>query len=313
MIDDRRIERFMDGFLGYGNGDAPLWFIGMEEGGGNSVDEIALRIATWEKRGHRRIEDLKEYHACLSDDFPTLASYFVSDRKAPLQGTWRGLIRILLQAKGLTATPESIREYQVTRWGRTNGEVRLLNLLPLPAPSINHWPYADCTALPELQTRRFYKQVWEPRRIEAIRQAIRLYGPRDVVMFGLSNIRAWDKIAGGKLERHEIPGVWYGSSNGARYWAIHHTTRVKSKNLDAVGRCIGRYDKCDGPDYSIYGFLSAGARFTWGFGPEDAIRRFLEIYPYADEASVRLELTEELAKHGDTFADWASYVPASGE
>ena len=39
-IDHKLLESYMTGFYGYGNESALYWFIGLEEGGGNSLDEI---------------------------------------------------------------------------------------------------------------------------------------------------------------------------------------------------------------------------------------------------------------------------------
>ncbi|MBC8136283.1 MAG: hypothetical protein H8F28_10385 [Fibrella sp.] len=43
-LNNDQTQEFCNGFLGYGNLSAPLWFIGMEEGGGKSESEIAARL-----------------------------------------------------------------------------------------------------------------------------------------------------------------------------------------------------------------------------------------------------------------------------
>ena len=43
-LDDSVIEAYIKGFYGQGRYQAPYWFIGMEFGGGTSVDEIVSRI-----------------------------------------------------------------------------------------------------------------------------------------------------------------------------------------------------------------------------------------------------------------------------
>ncbi len=40
-LDDALLEAYMDGFYGYGNLAGPYWFIGMEEGGGDSLDRFS--------------------------------------------------------------------------------------------------------------------------------------------------------------------------------------------------------------------------------------------------------------------------------
>lgn len=38
-LDDTLLEEFVQGFYGYDNLSAPCWFVGMEEGGGNSAED----------------------------------------------------------------------------------------------------------------------------------------------------------------------------------------------------------------------------------------------------------------------------------
>jgi hypothetical protein len=59
MIDTGRLNDFMHRFYGYGSWDAPLWFVGMEEGGGSTIDEIELRLKSLGRlRRPRRSERL---------------------------------------------------------------------------------------------------------------------------------------------------------------------------------------------------------------------------------------------------------------
>jgi hypothetical protein len=44
IFDDAALEEYATNFLGYGRPDAPVWFIGMEQGGGNSFEEVQKRI-----------------------------------------------------------------------------------------------------------------------------------------------------------------------------------------------------------------------------------------------------------------------------
>jgi hypothetical protein len=45
-ISDQLIESYTSMFYGYGNYAAPFWFIGIEEGGGGTDDEIRRRLLT---------------------------------------------------------------------------------------------------------------------------------------------------------------------------------------------------------------------------------------------------------------------------
>jgi hypothetical protein len=60
-FDDQLLLDFMNAFYGYGNYKAPYWFIGMEEGGGDSFEEVTKRLSVWDRRGRRELEDAAEY------------------------------------------------------------------------------------------------------------------------------------------------------------------------------------------------------------------------------------------------------------
>ncbi len=50
--------------------------------------------------------------------------------------------------------------------------------------------------------------------------------------------------------------------------------------------------------YTVYGLLVAGSRFTDDYDEAEAVKHYLELHPDADEATVRSELTADIAKHG---------------
>jgi hypothetical protein len=68
------------------------------------------------------------------------------------------MIRILLALDGrCPATRQEVRRYQRNRLGRTSEGAALIEMLPLPAPSLGHWPYD--TIFPEYPTRERYRQT----------------------------------------------------------------------------------------------------------------------------------------------------------
>src|SRR4051812_9939820 len=85
-------------FYGYGTYTAKYWFIGMEEGGGNTYKDIQKRMFAWQDRGKHTLEDLAAYHGAID-----CTDYFDERRlqgQIPrLQSTWNKLIRILLRAE----------------------------------------------------------------------------------------------------------------------------------------------------------------------------------------------------------------------
>ena len=63
VFDDQLLQDFMNGFYGYGNYSGGYWFVGMEEGGGNSFENIDKRLKDWDRRDRCEIEDIADYHA----------------------------------------------------------------------------------------------------------------------------------------------------------------------------------------------------------------------------------------------------------
>ena len=63
LFNDQLLNEFVENFYGYGDYNGQFWFIGMEEGGGNSFSEIDNRLNAWTLRGKHELEDLAQYHA----------------------------------------------------------------------------------------------------------------------------------------------------------------------------------------------------------------------------------------------------------
>ena len=189
LMDDQLLNEFVQNFYGYGNYGGQFWFIGMEEGGGNSFSEINTRLSAWANRGKKELEDVEEYHNDIG-----VTKWF--NDKPKLQPTWNKLIRVLLSSSGKLPTTEQVREYQKTLLGKQLGDTCLLELLPLPSPSIGQWLYAQCSQLPYLKDRETYKQECITSRIAHLKDRINQYKPKAVIFYGLSYQEYWKQIAG---------------------------------------------------------------------------------------------------------------------
>ncbi|SHE91996.1 hypothetical protein SAMN04487965_0949 [Microbulbifer donghaiensis] len=200
-VNDQQIEQFMQTFLGYGNLESDFWFIGMEEGGGNTVEEIQARLSYWIEGGCKVVEDVAEYHQKFG------MGYFF-DESPKNQPTWNKLIRIILALEQQPLSLNCVKAFQKDRLARQGGDNCLLELFPLPSPSVGHWLYSEVSALDYLASRDRYKAHLQELRIELLREKIAKYKPKLVVFYGNNPEyrQYWGKIADCELTGIEIEG-----------------------------------------------------------------------------------------------------------
>ncbi len=218
LLNSDDLSAFIDGFFGYGNLAAPLWFVGMEEGGGTSADEIRRRLAAWQRCERPALADLALFHR-------SFGAGHLFEKGARTQRTWKELIRIALMIEGRVADNASIGAHQVDGFGRIDGPVALLELLPLPKPSIKSWPYAHWTcarALPYLQKRKWYQDRVLRARIDAIRRLSDRYRPRAIIFYGKTYQPHWEAIARRQFEPCAYPMT--ALSEHTTYMLLPHPT-----------------------------------------------------------------------------------------
>jgi hypothetical protein len=234
-LNNEILEKFMNGFFGYGNWNADIWFVGMEEGGGNSIDEIRNRMNSWDKRGRRNLEDVYEYHK----DIKTGMKFF--REKPALQNTWNKLIRIFLSIKEAPSDTEDVRNYQSSEWGRLSGETCLIELFPLPSPSASKWFYRDYSTLSFLINRTIYKHHLYRDRSEAIRFKIKEHQPSKVIFYGLGYKDFWEGIVGKPFNQNGNQDVLTAAEAATSFYVIPHPAAKGKTNEDFEN--IGRYIK----------------------------------------------------------------------
>lgn len=196
---DELLAAYAAHFYGYGEYDGDYWFIGMEEGGGDSLDEVNAKLTNWDKRGQRELEDLAEFHYAIGT-----VQWFRPHSK--IQPTWSKFVRIILAAEDEKLSTESVRCYQTDQLGRKKGESCLLELLPLPSPSLGHWHYAHRSQLSQLRNRQTYMDYYAPRRAIHIRQKVQRHKPKAVVFSSIGPQYQiwWKEIAQVTFEAREI-------------------------------------------------------------------------------------------------------------
>ncbi|MCT7981974.1 hypothetical protein NG796_01560 [Laspinema sp. A4] len=235
-FDDELLQNFMQRFYGYGTYAGDYWFVGMEEGGGNSFKEICQRLQNWNGRGRVELEDIAAYHTQIGAE-----RYFGPQPK--LQPTWNRLIRIELSAKGLDTHRENVRQYQQKNLGRHTSTNCLVELLPLPSPSINHWLYAQHSQLSKLVNRKTYEDYYAPRRAEHLRQRIAEYQPKAVVFYSVDRVYMdwWRFIAGVDfIKAAECDRLYIGKTAHTVFAiALHPVAKgVRNEYFHQVGKII---------------------------------------------------------------------------
>ena len=239
-LDDHLLQQFMHTFYGYGNYDAPFWFVGMEEGGRDTVPYINRRLRLWAERGKRELEDLAEWHLAEGPH-----RHFTG--RPPLQPTWNRLMRILLTAKGESPTISALRTYQKEKLGRTGGESCLVELFPLPAKSTGSWFYGEHSRLPQLANRKRYRQALAPQRVRHLRSRLLVHRPQHVIFYSTNARyrRWWQKIARTDFQQisdkpGDDPPLYQGHDGHTTFIICRHPVSVGITNdyFHRIGRIL---------------------------------------------------------------------------
>jgi hypothetical protein len=200
MLDSSQLREYIATFNGYGDYQAKYWFVGMEEGGGGSFEEIARRFANWEGQGRGELSDLVSPQSNRGLSLSAGGS-------GRLQTTWSQLIRIVLASEGKPTDNASVRGYQQSKLGRVGGETCLLELMPLPSPNAGKWLYSQYSDMPDLQSRSEYMRQYAEWRADRLRSTIEAHKPPVVVFYSLGYMKWWKRIAGVEFNPTPIGGV----------------------------------------------------------------------------------------------------------
>jgi hypothetical protein len=231
-IDSRLLLEYMQGFVGFGSFDADFWFVGMEQGGGETLEELSRRVSVWDQFGRPNLTDLRSYHEAIGD----FRWYGVAPR---IQPTWDKIIRLVLAARRSEVSTTLIRSYQVDSFARSSGETLITELLPLPSRSIGDWIYGQLDSIPMLVDRETYSAEMTPYRIQMLRQHIERCAPAAVVFLGKSYTPYWEAIAGTSLQETRA-GVILGRRADTNYVVVRHPTSygVTNQYFEEIGSML---------------------------------------------------------------------------
>lgn len=234
---DMLLSAFIRGFFGYGNYTGRYWFVGMEEGGGNTLSEVELRVRLWTQRGQRELEDVADYHRALG------ATQFFT-QPTVIQPTWNKLIRVVLATQQSTPTLDMVKTYQREMFGRLDSNICLLELLPLPSPSIGKWIYSDFVAVEGLQSRETYRNHYAAFRALHLKRKIAEHRPMAVVFYSVDSWyrQWWQMIADTTFEVSNIDGAIYYSAflRDTKFFVVKHPASrgITNDYYHQIGRLL---------------------------------------------------------------------------
>lgn len=229
---DLELDRFANNFLGYGNLNAALWFIGMEEGGGVSKKEIELRLIAWRDLDFPITPDIADFHDRIGHGA-------LFSGKVKLQKTWAKLITFQLAIGGLGYSKEELREFQKNQLGRRNSNNALIEFMPLPSPGIKKWYYNIFSSLPYLESRQIYIEAMAEKRINLIRRQLAKFKPKIVLFYGLGYLDYWNKIAEIDFKLYSEEEVYIGHKDETYFIATKHPVGfLKAGYFENIARLV---------------------------------------------------------------------------
>lgn len=171
MIDWPRIEQF----IGYGRLDAPVVFVGMEEG---LADEAGLQNDLLLRSRFEPVMDSKE---ALCGIVGGEALFSETPRRQP---TWRVMADVMLHFDGQRFSSPAERSsarksYRATRLGRSEGETLLTELLPYPHRNTGSWLYVE-----RYKDREAYVAAILPARLTMLHDVLGKYPRKAIICYG---------------------------------------------------------------------------------------------------------------------------------
>jgi hypothetical protein len=203
IIEEKALEYWIDHFYGYGSWEAKVWFVALEESGGDLPEEVGEKL-NYFHRVHQApgtqsmLCDIREIYKEVSftvdgpraELFTTLHDYRFGSH-AVQHGIWKNLIAFIHGYQG-QALPDLLA-YQKERFASpAKHREALIKLYPLPTH--NHAWYYSWLDLPPrfrfLRSRALYQDHLFEQRIAHILSRIREHKPEVVLMYGMGNITA---------------------------------------------------------------------------------------------------------------------------
>lgn len=175
-LTSQQLQHLLD-FKGYGRLDAPIWFIGMEEGIGgqaNNVETaILMNITARLKKYDKDVMDIAQAHLAMNYEIEKITA-------SPTQ-VWTWMAKIALALSNDSA--QSNIEYINKRLGRADGCTFLTELMPIPVVDNNSWPEIYESLTPYQSRDAYFEAVIEQRKAMLV-ELINKYSPKYIFAYG---------------------------------------------------------------------------------------------------------------------------------
>jgi hypothetical protein len=214
MITKEIIENRIKNWWGYGSFEAPVWFVGMEEGlGGTQPTELENRFLATDGK---ITMDIRKGMETVPLHIRAL------DEQQPL---WDYQIALYLYLKNGTEPKQNERsDYQKRTFANIDvKETACIDLMPLPSRGTKEsdWFYAkyDDGNL-NLESRSRYLKKYKTARVEALKELINEHKPKVVIFCSLGYLRTgdWAKIIGENPK--EITNQMFFSKRGETAYCV---------------------------------------------------------------------------------------------
>lgn len=234
----QQLQDRIKNFIGYGNLNSKIWFVGIEEHCGDNIEELENRIRT---TSNLKVLDIVR-------DMPGIDEHLAYFRNgARIQKTWRGIIKLIFAFEGRGVyNNNDIRNFQINELGRLNSRHALLEFLPLPNPGTNQWMY-NRYGIDYLRDREGYEQKIYNDRVSLFKDIIGKEKPEIVIFYSMTYHNYWEQIMGDrgtedilKYERERKNRVFKHVLNGTKYFVIPHMTRLSNEEINEIGNMISQ-------------------------------------------------------------------------
>jgi hypothetical protein len=269
VIEPNKLRHWIENFYGYGSWDAPFWFIGYEESGGDLPEEVADKVNYFisaHPAEDAALCDIRELysHAAIRWDGPKGEKFknrfdFRFGPEAVQHGVWKNLIRFIHGYRGKKVS-DLLSYQQKTFVSASSPDAALIPLYPLPSPHGHSWYYSwlDMPSMDFIKSRDRYEAKVYPTRIRHILNQIGQHKPEVVLMYGMNNINILKSSV-----QEFIPGAKFSLVKAvSRVTPQHHRTDISGTKLLITTQIPAlRHNRVEtGFDWEEFGRMVRGKR-----------------------------------------------------